>query len=394
LPLPAIFHRRYAAFYYKVLLNESLHPQITVLVLCPFLWNRDIITRRKPLVTQLILATGIAVVVSALCSIIEAVLYSVPQSQVEVMARSGKKSGLILKKLKKNIQQPITAILTLNTIANTMGAAVAGASAAAVFGEENLVWFSVFFTLTILLFSEILPKTAGVAYSRNLANWIAIPLNSLIKIMSPLIWLCQVVTHLIPKQEKAALVSIEEIQAVAVMGRKSGEIEPQQEKVIANILKLQDKTVRQVMTPRTVVFSLSEHLTISEALKMKEQWSRHSRVPVFDKDQDDVVGVVLSRNVLLSLSEGNKKQKLSALMQPVHFVPEAAPLNKILMEFFEQRIHLFVVVDEYGSVTGVISLADIIEEIVGREIIDESDKASNLREYARHRKKLLQKTQQ
>ena len=346
------------------------------------------------MVTQLILATGSAIIISAFCSIIEAVLYSVPQSQVEVMASSGKKSGLILKKLKKNIQQPITAILTLNTIANTMGAAVAGASAAVVFGEENLVWFSVFFTLTILLFSEILPKTAGVAYAKILATWIAIPLNGLVKIMSPLIWLCQAVTHLIPRQEKEALVSIEEIQAVAVLGRKSGEIEPQQEKVIANILKLQDKTVRQVMTPRTVVFSLSEHLTISEALKQKEQWSRHSRVPVFDKNQDDVVGVVLSRNVLLSLSEGNKKQKLSELMQPVHFVPEAAPLNRILIEFFEHRIHLFVVVDEYGGVTGVISLEDIIEEIVGREIIDESDKAGNLREYARHKKKLLQKKQQ
>ncbi|MGB5883997.1 MAG: hemolysin family protein [Desulfobulbales bacterium] len=346
------------------------------------------------MVTQLILATGSAIIISAFCSIIEAVLYSVPQSQVEVMASSGKKSGLILKKLKKNIQQPITAILTLNTIANTMGAAVAGASAAVVFGEENLVWFSVFFTLTILLFSEILPKTAGVAYAKILATWIAIPLNGLVKIMSPLIWLCQAVTHLIPRQEKEALVSIEEIQAVAVLGRKSGEIEPQQEKVIANILKLQDKTVRQVMTPRTVVFSLSEHLTIGEALKQKEQWSRHSRVPVFDKNQDDVVGVVLSRNVLLSLSEGNKKQKLSELTQPVHFVPEAAPLNKILIEFFEQRIHLFVVVDEYGGVTGVISLEDIIEEIVGREIIDESDKAGNLREYARHKKKLLQKKQQ
>jgi CBS domain containing-hemolysin-like protein len=345
------------------------------------------------LVTQLILATGIAIIVSALCSIIEAVLYSVPQSQVEVMANSGKKSGLVLKKLKKNVQKPITAILTLNTIANTMGAAVAGASAAVVFGKENLVWFSVFFTLTILLFSEILPKTAGVAYARRLAPWIAIPLNSLIQIMSPLIWLCQVVTRLIPGQEEA-LVSIEEIHAVAILGRKSGEIEPQQEKVIANILKLQNKTVRQVMTPRPVVFSLSEHLTIGDALLMKDQWSRHSRVPVYDKDQDDVVGVVLSRNVLLSLSEGNKNQKLSSLMQPVHFVPEAAPLNRILLEFFEQRIHLFVVVDEYGGVTGVISLEDIIEEIVGREIIDESDMAGNLREYARNRKKMLKKMQQ
>ena len=127
------------------------------------------------MVTQLILAAGIAIIVSALCSIAEAVLYSVPLSHIEVMTRSGRKSGPILKNLKKDIQKPITAILTLNTIANTMGAAVAGASAAVVFGEENLVWFSIFFTLTILLFSEILPKTAGVAYAKNLAAWIAIP---------------------------------------------------------------------------------------------------------------------------------------------------------------------------------------------------------------------------
>jgi CBS domain containing-hemolysin-like protein len=334
----------------------------------------------------LVLATGIAIIVSAFCSIIEAVLYSVPLSHVEVMTRSGKKSGPVLKNLKKDIQRPITAILTLNTIANTMGAAVAGASAAVVFGEENLVWFSIFFTLAILLFSEILPKTAGVAYAKNLASWIAIPLNGLVKVMSPLIWLCQAVTKLIPAQKKEAPVSIEEIRAVAVLGRKAGEIEPQQEKVIANILKLQDKTVHEVMTPQTVVFSLSE------ALKMKKQWNRHSRVPVYDENQDDIVGIVLSRSILLSLSEGLEGKKLSELMQPVHFVPEAAPLNKIMMEFFEQRVHLFVVVDEYGSFTGVISLEDIIEEIVGREIIDESDTAGDLREYARHRKKLLQKT--
>jgi CBS domain containing-hemolysin-like protein len=345
------------------------------------------------LVTQLILATGIAIIVSAFCSIIEAVLYSVSQSQVEVMAKSGKKSGFVLKELKKDIRQPITAILTLNTIANTMGAAVAGASAAVVFGEENLVWFSIFFTLAILLFSEILPKTAGVAYAKNLASWIAIPLNTLTKIMSPLIWLCQVVTHLIPKQAKEALVSIEEIQAVAMLGRKAGKIEPQQEKVIANILKLQDKTVREVMTPQTVVFTLNENLTIAEALKFKEQWNKHSRVPVYEENHDDVVGLVLSRNVLLNFAEGMGEKKLSDLMQPVHFVPEAAPLNKIMIEFFEQQVHLFVVVDEYGSVTGVISLEDIIEEIVGREIIDESDTAGDLREYARHRKKLLRKTQ-
>jgi len=344
------------------------------------------------LLTQLILAAGIAILVSAFCSVIEAVLYSVPQSQVEVLVQSGKPSGPILKKLKKDIERPITAILTLNTIANTMGAAVAGASAAAYFGEKYLGIFSVFFTLAILLLSEIIPKTAGVAYSRELATVIARPLSWLVTSMRPFIWLCQAVTDIIP-QKKTAHISIEEIQAIAVLGRKAGHIEPQQEQVIANILELQDHTVRDVMTPRTVTFSLDEHQTLAESLEMKDQWSRHSRVPVYDENPDNVVGIVLSRDVFLNLSEDRDDLKLSEIRQPVHFVPEGAPLNKILMEFFEKRTHLFAVVDEYGSFTGVISLEDIIEEIVGREIIDESDRAGDLREYARHRKRLLQKTQ-
>jgi CBS domain containing-hemolysin-like protein len=342
--------------------------------------------------TQLILAAGIAILVSAFCSIIEAVLYSVPQSQIEVLVQSDKPSGQILKGLKKDIERPITAILTLNTIANTMGAAVAGASAAVVFGEQYLGLFSVIFTLAILLLSEILPKTAGVAYSKELAPIFARPLNWLVTVMRPMIWLCRAVTKIIPQEKGTAQISIEEIHAVAVLGRKAGEIEPQQEKVIANILELQNKTVREIMTPRTVTFSLNEHQTLAESLEMKDQWTRHSRVPVYDEKPDDVVGIVLSRDVFLNLSEGRDDLKLSAIRQSVHFVPETAPLNKILIEFFEKRTHLFVVVDEYGSFTGVISLEDIIEEIVGREIIDESDRAGDLREYARHRRRLLQKT--
>ena len=341
------------------------------------------------MVTQLIMATGIAIIVSAVCSIMEAVLYSVPQSQVEVMTQSGKKSGVILKKLKKDIQQPITAILTLNTIANTMGAAVAGASAAAVFGDAYVGWFSAAFTIAILLFSEILPKTAGVAYAKLFAPWIALPLTGLVRFMTPLIWLCQAVTRLIPRHGTEALISAEEIQAIAVLSRKSGAIEPEQEKVIANILDLQDKTVRQVMTPRTVTFSLSEHLTVDEAREMKTQWNQHSRVPVFDKDPDDVVGIVLRKDVFLDDLDKQGDMQLSDLMHPVHFVPETAPLNRLLLDFFERRQHLFVVVDEYGSVTGVISMEDIIEEIVGQEIIDESDRADDLRELARRKRKQL-----
>jgi len=341
------------------------------------------------LLIQLYLAIIIAILVSALCSIFEAVLYSVPSGHVEVLVRDNKRAGKVLKRLKKDIEKPITAILTLNTIANTMGAAVAGASAAAVLGEQYLGWFSAAFTIAILLFSEILPKTAGVAYAKVLAPWIAVPLAWLVRLLAPLIWLCQAVTRLIPRHGADALISAEEIQAIAVLSRKSGAIEPEQEKVIANILELRNKTVRQVMTPRTVTFSLSEHLTLAEAREMKSQWNQHSRAPVYDKDPDDVVGIVLRKDVFLDDPGKQGTTRLCDLMHPVHFVPETAPLNRLLVEFFERRQHLFVVVDEYGSVTGVISMEDIIEEIVGREIIDESDKAGDLRELARYKRKLL-----
>jgi len=341
------------------------------------------------LLIQLYLAIAIAIIVSALCSIFEAVLYSVPSGHVEVLVRDNKRAGNVLKRLKKDIEKPITAILTLNTIANTMGAAVAGASAAAVFGDHYVGWFSAAFTIAILLFSEILPKTAGVAYAKVLAPWIAVPLAGLVRLLTPLIWLCQAVTRLIPRRGSESLISAEEIQAIAVLSRKSGAIEPEQEKVIANILELQNKTVRQVMTPRTVTFSLSEHLTLAEAREMKSQWNQHSRVPVYDKDPDDVVGIVLRKDVFRDDAEKQGATRLCNLMHPVHFVPETAPLNRLLVEFFERRQHLFVVVDEYGSVTGVISMEDIIEEIVGREIIDESDKAGDLRELARYKRKLL-----
>jgi CBS domain containing-hemolysin-like protein len=335
------------------------------------------------------LAIGIALVVSALCSIFEAVLYSVPSGHIEVLVRDKKRSGQILKRLKKDIEKPITAILTLNTIANTMGAAVAGASAAAVLGEQYLGWFSAVFTIAILLFSEIMPKTAGVTYAKVLAPWIALPLAWLVKILAPLIWLCQTVTRIIPRRGGEILVSAREIQAIAVLSRKAGAIEPEQEMVIANILELQNITARQVMTPRTVTFSLSEHLTVAEAREMKAKWNQHSRAPVYDKDPDDVVGIVLRKDVFLNDTGEQSNLRLSDLIHPVHFVPETAPLNRLLVDFFERRQHLFVVVDEYGSVTGVISMEDIIEEIVGREIIDESDKAGDLRELARRKRKIL-----
>ena len=336
-----------------------------------------------------ILAVGTALLVSTTCSLFEAVLLSLSSSQVEMMAESHPHQAESLRKFKENIEQPITAILTLNTVAHTVGASVAGAAAVALFGPNGLIWFSLIFTLSILLITEILPKTIGVTFAKELGPFIIVPLRVMILILKPLIILAQFMTRMVPNSHKPYQISAEELKTIASLSRKSGEIEADQEKVIANILQIGEKNVRQVMTPRTVTFSASQSLTITEAARMEGKWRMHSRVPVYDGEPDNVVGVVLSQDVLMAAAVGQDSLKLSQIMRPVHFVPETAPLDRIFIDFFERYQHLFVVVDEYGSVTGVISMEDILEEIIGREIVDESDKARNMRELAMIRKQKL-----
>jgi len=337
---------------------------------------------------ELVLAVGLAIFISAGCSLFEAVLYSVPRRHVEVMAEAGKTSARIFQKMRGDVQRPIAAILTLNTIANTAGAAFAGAAATVVFGREWLGYFSAFFTLVILVFSEIIPKTAGVIYGKSLISLVAYPLRGLIWFMKPAIWLSSIVTAAIAGGREGDAITPEEIRIMARMSLQSGEIRPYQERAIENILTLQSKSVKDVMTPRTVIFSLSEHLTLKEACQAATKWE-HSRFPVYDHDQEDVVGIVLTKELFLALAQGKEKGKLTQLMRPVHFVVETAKLNRVLMEFLELRQHLFVVLDEYGGLAGLITLEDILEEILGREIVDESDEVADKRELARRRRNAL-----
>ncbi|MGD9948559.1 MAG: hemolysin family protein [Desulfobulbus sp.] len=339
-----------------------------------------------------ILSICCALLTSLMCSLFEATLLSLSTTQVELMTETHPRQAQALKDFKENIEKPITAILALNTISNTIGATVAGAAAVALFGQQGLVWFSIFFTLGILLFAEILPKTIGVTFCRQVAPFIVVPLHVMILLLAPIIWMTKIVTRLVPNRHQTHHISAAELKTIASLSCKSGEIEADQEKVIANILQLGEKTVRQVMTPRTVTFSASQALTIKEAARMEDKWRMHSRVPVFDGEADNVVGLVMSQDVLMAAAVGQDEVKLSQIMRPVHFVPETAPLDRIFVDFFERYQHLFVVVDEYGSVTGVISMEDILEEIIGREIVDESDKARNMRELALIRKKKLHAT--
>lgn len=330
----------------------------------------------------LIISVTLAITVSALCSICEAVLYSITTSQVEMLKKSGSSTAGHLQSLKSDIEEPITAILTLNTIANTIGAAVAGAAAAKLFGDQNLFLFSGVFTLSILIFSEILPKTIGVTYAYKLAPVITYPLRLMVFTLKPIVWLCRAVTALLPQKDEETI-SAEELQTIASLSRESGDLEEDEEKVINNIIELKSKIVRQVMTPRTVTFSINEHITVENAMEMLTKLSSHSRIPIYNREPNNVTGIIMRKDVLQAAAEGKRKLTLSRFKNPAHFVPETAPLNRILVDFFDRRQHLFIVVDEYGTMTGIISMEDVLEEIVGREIVDETDKDKDMRELAR-----------
>lgn len=333
----------------------------------------------------LIVSVSLAIVISTICSLCEAVLYSLSASQIEMIKKTSPAIGEHLHRMRTDIDEPITAILTLNTIAHTVGASVAGAAAAQVLGDSNLIWFSTIFTLAILFFSEIVPKTLGVTFAVRLAPIITTPIRFMIFVLKPIVWLIRALTQLLPSKETEDTISGEEIQTIAALSRKSGDIEENEAKVIQNIIELKNKTVRDVMTPRTVTFSLEQEMTVAKAMQTVTRLNSHSRIPVYAEEIDDITGVVMRKDILQAAAEDKDELTLKHIKRPAHFVPEMAALNGILVDFFDRRQHLFVVVDEYGAMTGIISMEDVIEEIVGHEIVDESDKAQDMRELARRR---------
>lgn len=337
---------------------------------------------------ELILAVGLALFISAACSLFEAVLYSVPIRHIESMVQQKKPGGKVFRSLRREVDKPIAAILTLNTIANTGGAAIAGSAAAVVLGHEFLGYFSAGLTLAILILSEVLPKTIGVVYGRALAPVVAFPIRWLVTLLKPAIWMISHLTGLVARNRPPESISPDELKVMARMSLRTGEIKEYQEMVIDNVLSLDKRTVKEVMTPRTVVFSLSEHLTLEEAAGKSKRWE-HSRFPVYDKNVEDIVGIVLTKELFMAISRGDKLKRLTDIMRPVHFVAETARLNNVMMEFMAATQHLFVVIDEYGGLSGVISLEDILEEILGREIVDESDQVADKRELARKKRSTL-----
>ena len=334
---------------------------------------------------ELILTVAAVVIVSGLCSLSEAVLYSVPVSHVESLVHSKSKRGRVLQSLRRNIDRPIAALLSLNTIANTAGAAFAGALADRILGTRWLFLFSLGLTLLILFVAEIVPKTAGVIYCRPLSSRVARPLRALVWLMSPLVWVSGWVTRHMAAGRKTEEVSEAEIIMMTRLGLQKGVIDEDEAMVIHNILALETRTVRDVLTPRTVLFALPGDLTVGDARK-EQGLLTHSRIPVFFKNLDEIGGIVHRRDVLNAVAEDRFDTRIEELMKPVHFVPAKMRLNRALKLFLSRGEHMFVVVDEFGGTSGVVTLEDILEEILGKEILDEFDEVADLREMAQRRR--------
>jgi len=335
---------------------------------------------------ELVLAVALATAVSFLCSITEAAFYSITTSRIEQLKREGRPAGRILSALRRDVEKPITAILTLNTAANTAGAAVAGAAAVRFFGSDSLALFTAGFTLILLILGELVPKTTGVAYARQLAPFLARPLKWMVTLCLPVIWLLGGVVQFIGRRKKGPEADEDDIRALVSLTRQQGILKPYEESAIKNILALDSKRVGEVMTPRTVVFSLPAGMTVGEAMAQSHGWP-HTRIPVYEgEDAEDVVGVVHRRQIFEAAANDREKLTLGELMRPVHFVLDSVSLDKLLRSFLESRMHLFVVLDEYGGMAGVVTLEDVLEELLGAEIVDETDEVVDMRELARRRR--------
>lgn len=334
--------------------------------------------------TVLIIYIVIALGVSFLCSVLEAVLLSTTPSYVEQLADQGKRAGRLMQRHKQDVERPISAILTLNTIAHTVGAAGAGAEAAGLFGNQFLGLISAVLTLLILVFSEIIPKTLGAVYWRKLTPPAAYVIQVLVVGLSPAVWFFEKLTVLLRTNQSEVTVTRADLEMLVRIGAKEGSLLEQENRVMRNLLRLNQVKVETIMTPRTVMTALPQALTIQEVM---ERYSAvpYSRIPLYKDDRDDVVGYVLRYHILQKSVLGEHHVTLESLRQPIKVIPETASVGQVLTDFVNQQEHIFLVLDEYGGTAGIVTLEDAIESLLGMEITDESDVVADLRQLAEQR---------
>ncbi|WP_282016652.1 CNNM domain-containing protein [Marinifilum flexuosum] len=326
----------------------------------------------------------LALFVSFLCSVMESVLLSTPVSFLNVKKENGVKSANTFIKLKENIERPLSAILSLNTIAHTIGAAGVGAEATKLFGEVYFGIISAVLTFLILIFSEIIPKTIGALYWRNLAIVSGLIINSMVFLTYPLVVLTGYISKIFSRGEDEVSVSREEISAMAKIGTEEGVFEEKENRIIQNLIRLKSLNVTEVMTPRVVVEVADENMLLKDFLG-KKKYLYYSRIPVYQENKDNITGYVFRQTVFEKLAEGQKDLKLKDLIRPIVVVPEFQTLLNTWDKLLSEKEHIALVVDEYGGMDGIVTMEDIIETLLGLEIIDERDKIVDMQQYAKER---------
>ncbi|WP_153556883.1 CNNM domain-containing protein [Roseimaritima sediminicola] len=332
------------------------------------------------LVIYLLIAIGF----SFLCSIAEAVLLSITPSYLAERRRDPTRSANRIIRLKENIDRPLAAILSLNTIAHTVGAAGVGAQAAKVWGSGYVGVTSAVLTLLILVLSEIIPKTIGALHWRRLAAPVAVLVEGLVYLMLPLVWLSEVLTRLLSSGQHGQLVTRAEVAAMTELGSQQGILKARESRVMRNLLQLDSILVEDVMTPRTVVIAADQTLTLAE---FSERLSTLpvSRIPVYDGSLDQIRGFVLKSDCLVTTLSGDDQKTLGELARPISALRENDSIATAFEVLLNQREHIAMVTDDYGGMEGIVTLEDIVETLLGMEIIDEHDAHADMQKVARQR---------
>lgn len=336
----------------------------------------------------LITAIALTLATSALCSLLESLILTTSTAEIEAIKKQHPHRGKLLESFKKDIEQTSSAILALNTIANTLGAAIIGALALQFLSEEKFFIVSISITIAILLFSEILPKNIGTLHRKKLTVHFVYLFYGVRTIMKPISWLCKkTVLLLIPKSGYITESSKEDIILLAEKNAKDGKISPEERNMVTNALHLNDVQVTNIMTPRTVVTGLEKSSTLKEVFQVHPMIP-FARIPVYDKDLDNIVGIVRRRDMV----NARENFTIAQLMQPATFIPATATALDALRHFLKHQQQLSVAVDEFGSFVGVISMEDIFECIIGKEIFEKDDVAVDMRELALKKKEHSKKT--
>jgi len=325
-----------------------------------------------------------AMTISFLCSVLESVLMSTPLSYITMREDEGYKPAAVFKKYKLDNAQAIAAILSLNTIANTIGAAGVGRQATLVFGSHWFGLVSAITTILILVFSEIIPKTIGTNQWRRLMGFTAYTIRALIVVLYPAVILVQALTKLIAKKDDETAVSREEVAAMADMGEDEGVIDEDENKIIQNVIKLGDIKAYDVMTPRVVAATAPEKMTLKQFYR-SDEYSHFSRIPVYLEEEDFITGYVLRSEALEELAEDHFGKTLGDIKRQIPLFNEEMSVADIWENLLRHKEQIAGIIDEYGSFQGIITLEDIIETIFGLEIIDERDEVSDMQQYARER---------